>query len=175
MQRQLLCFQTAYGSSRLSCVETQTPLGSRHLFFPSIIWDILTDRFGCGPLPDHCFYNGTAHKTPKYSIIERFDMPYEEFDKAEAIIARANECEANGETDSRWNATVRMPLLKLCSRYRNPSNPKRCRQGSHHYRLTAILWPRLPRRVFRRKAEKCLWGCCLTTNACARIRREHWS
>ncbi|KAM3512685.1 hypothetical protein MY11210_003638 [Beauveria gryllotalpidicola] len=36
-----------------------------------------------------------------------------EFDKAEAIVAKANQCEAGSYIDSRWNLNVRMPLLKF--------------------------------------------------------------
>ncbi|KAM3551211.1 hypothetical protein MY1884_007829 [Beauveria asiatica] len=88
--------------------------GSYRMFFPYTMRDIITDRLGRGPLPDSFFYSGPACQIAWQIREARRSLSAEtEFDKAEAIVAKANQCEAGSYIDSRWNLNVRMPLLKF--------------------------------------------------------------
>lgn len=70
---------------------------SIRLFFPSLMRDLITDRLGRGPLPDSFFHNGQTDEMeePTCKGIRRMHAE-DEFDEAEAIITKANECETIG-------------------------------------------------------------------------------
>ncbi|OAA37558.1 hypothetical protein BBO_07588 [Beauveria brongniartii RCEF 3172] len=88
--------------------------GSYRMFFPSTMRDVITDRLGRGPLPDSFFYSGPACQIAWQMREARRSLSAEtEFDKAEVIVAKANQCEAGSYIDSRWNLNVRVPLLKF--------------------------------------------------------------
>ncbi|EJP61792.1 uncharacterized protein BBA_09283 [Beauveria bassiana ARSEF 2860] len=84
------------------------------MFFPSAMRDVMTDRLGRGPLPDSFFDSDSACQRAWQMREARRSLSAEtEFDKAEAIVAKAHQCEEGSYIDSRWNLNVGTPLLKF--------------------------------------------------------------
>ncbi|KAM3533237.1 hypothetical protein MY4038_003462 [Beauveria bassiana] len=84
------------------------------MFFPFAMRDVMTDRLGRGPLPDSFFDSDSACQRAWQMREARQSLSAEtEFDKAEAIVAKAHQCEERSCIDSRWNLNVGTPLLKF--------------------------------------------------------------